>query len=145
QRLKYFIEEGYQDFVIDRLQGFLEQYGDGALVAFVLLQTIAFPPIRDLSNTSSDKPLWGAPSMGLELRRKFMDSSYAGPQKGYSLAHYPGYTMVNVPAIVGKEPLEVALVLERLAGVTSSITYWPNCAKYFWRGDGKPPTRWYPK
>jgi hypothetical protein len=39
----YFHDEHYQDVALDHLQGFLEQYGDGAFVGFVLLQTIALP------------------------------------------------------------------------------------------------------
>jgi hypothetical protein len=83
--------------------------------------------------------------MGLELRRKFMGYPYEGPQKGYMLDSYPGYNMLNVPTIAGKEPLEVALFLDRLAEETSRTTFWPTCAKYFWRGDGKLPTKGYRK
>jgi hypothetical protein len=91
-------------YVIEALVKLLKQYGEGALVALVML------------DIAIEKP-W------LHMLH----------EKNKSLA----YNMrTHVPALVGHEPLEIMLVLDRLNEILAGCKIETDCGKYYFLEDG---------
>lgn len=109
----YFSDTRFKDSLLNAFQNFLERLWEGALVVYILLQTTH---------------KW----FSYKIHSKLKDDM-----------QYPGYNMLYLPTIEYREPLEIALTLERLSELVDSSNNnnlykkEVNYTKYYWRVDGK--------
>jgi hypothetical protein len=110
----HYSDTRYKLSLLNAFQNFIERHWEGALVVYILLKT-------------TGKYLF----------------SYKIYSKLREDVQYPGYNMLYLPAVEYREPLEIALTLERLSELVDlnnnnnlfkkEVDY----TKYYWRVDGK--------
>jgi formylglycine-generating enzyme required for sulfatase activity len=97
--------------LLDSFKEFLNQYKDKAIMVLVLISSV-FNPLYwvHFDNYPSGEDKWS-----------------------------PKYNMLYLPTLVNREPLEILLLLERIATILSGVNVETDCGKYYWLAEAGNP------
>lgn len=91
---------------LDGFENFVKQYGEGAIVVFVLLMTL------------QDPKKW---------RKDFWQTD-----RSHNYMYKEPYNMLYMPALMNKDPLEIFMLFSRLADILPRLNISDDCRKYAW-------------